>query len=384
MIFAIPLAWLQLQREKIRLIVAVAGISFAVLLIMVQLGFRDALFDSAVTFHNSLNADIVLISPQSDALIATRSFSRRRIYQALGFEGVDSVSPMYLSFALWRNPETRRTRQLMVVGFDPTFEAFTLSAVTENQNKLKIPDMVLFDQASRPEFGPVAAMVNRGETVRTEVGGRRVTVSGLFSLGASFGADGNLFTSDLNFLRLFEERMPGEIDVGLVRVKPGADIEKIIAQMSQTLPADVRVLTKAGFAAVERSYWEDSTSIGFIFGLGAAMGFIVGTVIVYQVLYTDVSDHLPEYATLKAMGYKSTYLYSVVLQESLILSVLGYIPGFIIVWGVYNLIKAATALPVEMTADRALMVFIMTVVMCVASGAIAMRRVQSADPADIF
>jgi putative ABC transport system permease protein len=384
MIFTIPLAWLQLQREKIRLIVAVAGISFAVLLIMVQLGFRDALFDSAVTFHNSLNADIVLISPQSDALIATRSFSRRRIYQALGFEGVDSVSPMYLSFALWRNPETRRTRQLMVVGFDPTFEAFTLSAVTENQNKLKIPDMVLFDQASRPEFGPVAAMVNRGETVRTEVGGRRVTVSGLFSLGASFGADGNLFTSDLNFLRLFEERMPGEIDVGLVRVKPGADIEKIIAQMSQTLPADVRVLTKAGFAAVERSYWEDSTSIGFIFGLGAAMGFIVGTVIVYQVLYTDVSDHLPEYATLKAMGYKSTYLYSVVLQESLILSVLGYIPGFIIVWGVYNLIKAATALPVGMTAERALTVFILTVVMCVASGAIAMRRVQSADPADIF
>jgi putative ABC transport system permease protein len=154
--------------------------------------------------------------------------------------------------------------------------------------------------------------------------------------------------------------------------------------MSQTLPADVRVLTKAGFAAVERSYWEDSTSIGFIFGLGAAMGFIVGTVIVYQVLYTDVSDHLPEYATLKAMGYKSTYLYSVVLQESLILSVLGYIPGFIIVWGVYNLIKAATSLPVGMTAERALTVFILTVIMCVASGAIAMRRVQSADPADIF
>jgi putative ABC transport system permease protein len=384
MIFAIPLAWLQLQREKIRLIVAVAGISFAVLLIMVQLGFRDALFKSAVTFHESLNTDIVLVSPQSDALIATRSFSRRRLYQALGFEGVDSVSPMYLSFALWRNPETRRTRQLMVVGFDPAFEAFILPAVTQNQSKLKIPDTVLFDQASRPEFGPVAAMVNRGETVQTEVGGRRVTVGGLFSLGANFGADGNLFTSDLNFLRLFERRLPGEIDVGLVRVKPGADVAKIIDQMRQTLPADVRILTKDGFAAVERSYWEDSTSIGFIFGLGAAMGFIVGTVIVYQVLYTDVSDHLPEYATLKAMGYKSTYLYSVVLQESLILSVLGYIPGFIIVWGVYNLIKAATSLPVGMSAERALTVFILTVVMCVASGAIAMRRVQSADPADIF
>jgi putative ABC transport system permease protein len=384
MIFAIPLAWLQLKREKIRLLVAVAGISFAVLLIMVQLGFRDALFKSAVTFHESLNTDIVLVSPQSNALIATRSFSRRRLYQALGFEGVDSVSPMYLSFALWRNPETRRTRQLMVVGFDPTFAAFDLPDINQNQEKIKLSDVVLFDQASRPEFGPVAAMFNRGETVTTEVGGRRVSVGGLFSLGASFGADGNIVTSDLNFLRLFKERSPGEIDVGLVKVKPGVDVEKLVAQMREVLPTDVRVLTKAGFAEVERSYWEDSTSIGFIFGLGAMMGFIVGSVIVYQILYTDVSDHLPEYATLKAMGYRSTFLYGVVLQESLILSVLGYIPGFMIVWGLYILIRGATALPTEMTAERAVTVFILTVIMCVASGGIAMRRVQSADPADIF
>jgi putative ABC transport system permease protein len=384
MIFAIPLAWLQLKREKIRLLVAITGISFAVLLIMVQLGFRDALFKSAVTFHESLNTDIVLISPQSDALIATKTFARRRLYQVLGFEGVEAVRPMYINFSFWRNPETRRTRQLMVIGVDPSFDAFSLPDVTRNLDKIKIPDVILFDRASRPEFGPVAEMFDRGETVTTEVGGRRVTVGGTFSMGASFGADGNLITSDLNYLRIFPERSAGEIEIGLVRVKPGVDIEALVQKIQAALPADVRVLTKAGFAGAERSYWESGTSIGFIFGIGAMMGFIVGTVIVYQVLYTDVSDHLPEYATLKAMGYKSTYLYSVVLQEALILSVLGYIPGFIIVWGLYKLIKAATSLPTGMTADRALTVFILTVLMCVVSGAIAMRKVQSADPADIF
>lgn len=383
-ILAIPLAWLQLKREKIRLLVAIAGISFAVLLMMIQMGFRDALFKSSVTFHEVLNTDIVLISPQSDALIAMKSFSRRRLYQALGFEGVESVSPLYVNFAFWRNPETRKTRQLMVVGFDPATQPINLPGVLQNQDRLKLADMVLFDAASRAEFGPIGEMYNRGETVTSEVGGRKVTVNGLFNLGASFAADGNLITSDLNFLRLFSDRPAGLIDIGLIKVKPGTNIPRLMDQMRSAFPGDVRILTKEGFAQSEKKYWENGTAIGFIFGLGTLMGFIVGTVIVYQILYTDVSDHLPEYATLKAMGYKNSYFYGVVLQESLILCLLGYLPGFVIVTFLYMLIQSGTALPIGMTSERATTVFLLTLVMCVSSGAIAMRRVQAADPADIF
>uniref|UniRef100_B8HSS7 DevC protein n=1 Tax=Cyanothece sp. (strain PCC 7425 / ATCC 29141) TaxID=395961 RepID=B8HSS7_CYAP4 len=383
-ILAIPLAWLQLKREKIRLLVAIAGISFAVLLMMIQMGFRDALFKSSVTFHEVLNTDIVLISPQSDALIAMKSFSRRRLYQALGFEGVESVSPLYVNFAFWRNPETRKTRQLMVVGFDPSTQPINLPGVLQKQDRLKLEDVVLFDGASRAEFGPIAEMYNRGETVTSEVGGRKVTVNGLFNLGASFAADGNLITSDLNFLRLFSDRPAGLIDIGLIKVKPGTNIPRLMDQMRSAFPGDVRILTKEGFARSEKKYWENGTAIGFIFGLGTLMGFIVGTVIVYQILYTDVSDHLPEYATLKAMGYKNSYFYGVVLQESLILCLLGYLPGFVIVTFLYMLIQSGTALPIGMTSERAITVFLLTLVMCVSSGAIAMRRVQAADPADIF
>lgn len=438
--FAIPLAWLQLLRERTRLLVALAGIGFAVILMFMQLGFRDALFESAITLHKSLQGDIFLISPQSNALIAMRSFSERRLFQAGGYDGVDYVSPLYLDFRLWKNPQTRRTRGIMVIGTNPDDPVFDLPAYDRDPTtgaiqpvkfqsllqKVKIPDYVLFDKDSRPEFIPIIDPKSNtkvmdwfrdGTMLTTEVGGRRVTVAGLFKMGASFGADGNIITSYLNFIRIFNSRRRGIIDVGLVKLKPGADVQQVLAAMrgevppppknwlgqspkpearlltckdfenisaAGALPNDVCVLSKAEFEEFERSYWQNSTAIGFIFGLGTAMGFVVGSVIVYQILYTDVTDHLPEYATLKAMGYRNLYLTGVVFQEALILAVLGYIPGFVLCLGLYNLTQNATSLPIVMTTERAVLVFILALLMCIISSIIAIRKAQSADPAEIF
>jgi putative ABC transport system permease protein len=384
MIFAVPLAWLQLTREKMRLLVALAGISFAVILMMLQLGFRDALFDASTTMHVNLNTDIVLISPQSTSLIAMKHFARRRLYQTLSIPGVESITPMFLGFGNWINPETRKPRQLLIIAYPPDANVFNLPGIKEYQSRAKEEDVVLFDEASRPEFGPIATWFREGKTVTTEVSGRKVTIGGIFKLGASFGADGNILTSDLNLLRILSSRSLSLIDVGLIKLKPGIDVAQAIQMVRKALPDDVTVMSKSGFADFERSYWQSSTAIGFIFSLGSAMGFIVGIVIVYQILYTDVSDHLAEYATLKAMGYRSYFLISVVFQESLILAALGYLPGFLLSVGLYKLTKDATSLPIGMTLDRGITVFILTVIMCVVSGAIAMRKVQAADPADIF
>lgn len=384
MLLAIPLAWLQLAREKMRLLVALAGIGFAVILMMMQLGFQEALFTAAVNFHVNLDTDIVLINPQTTTLFAIENFSRRRLLQAAGVDGVESVTPLYLDFGIWRNPENRKTRQLMVIGFDPSQKVFTLPGIAEHLNDIKLPDVVLFDENSRPEYGPVAERFKAGEAVTTEVSGRRITVGGLFQLGASFSADGNLVTSDLNLIRMFPTRDLGLIDIGLIKIQPEMNVAAVVKRLQQILPKDVMVLSKQGFVKFERNYWETSTTIGFIFTLGTLMGFIVGMVIVYQILYTDVSDHLAEYATLKAMGYKSRFLYSVVLQEAFILAILGFIPGFAVCLGLYKLVRDGTALPMFMTPDRMLTVFILTLVMCTISGVIAMRRVQAADPADIF
>lgn len=380
----IPLAWLQLSREKIRLLVAIAGIGFADILMFMQLGFRDALFESNVTLHNKLKGDIFLISPQSTATIAMKSFPQRRLYQALGFEGVQSISPLYMDFGLWKNPQTRATRAIMVLGFNPANPVLELPDVNQNLNKIKIENGVLFDDTSRPEYGSIAQLFRQNEEVTTEVEERRIRVVGLFSLGASFAADGNIVTSDLNFLRIFPRRDKRLIDIGVVQLKPGANLQKVLTNMRQELPDDVTIFSKQEFIDFEKHYWQTSTAIGFVFTLGTVMGFVVGTVIVYQILYTDVSDHLPEYATLKAMGYTHRYLLMVVFQEALILAILGYIPGMVIASGLYGLTKAATRLPMMMSLTKTITILILTIIMCCVSGAIAVRKLKAADPADIF
>jgi putative ABC transport system permease protein len=380
----IPLAWLQLTREKTRLAVALAGIAFADILMFMQLGFRDALYYSNVRLHSSLQGDIVLLNRQSNAVLAMKGFSQRRLYKALELPSVQSVHPIYLDYSVWKNPDTGKTRSILVFGINPETNVFNLPGVQENLDKLKLPDTVLFDRSSRQEYGPIAKYFEQGKNVTAEVRRRRVRVGGLFTLGASFGADGNLITSDVNFLRLFLNRQQGLIDIGLIRLKPGYNANTVAQELRNYLPQDINVLTKQEFIDFERNYWASSTAIGFIFTLGTIMGFIVGTVIVYQILYTEVADHLSEYATLKAIGYTHKYLLSVILQEALILAFLGYIPGWAFSLLMYQTARDATLLPVFMSFERAITVLILTFIMCVVSGTIAVRKLRSADPADIF
>ncbi len=380
----IPLSWLQLTREKTRLAVALAGIAFADILMFMQLGFRDALYYSNVRFHTSLQGDIVLINSQSSAVLSMKSFSQRRLYKALDLQTVQSVHPIYLDYTSWKNPITGRPRNILIFGINPETNVLDLSGVQENLDKVKLPDVVLFDRSSRVEYGPITANFEQGKAVTAEVRRRRIQVGGLFTLGASFGADGNLVTSDVNFFRIFNNRQRGLIDIGLIRLKPGANATVAAQNLRSFLPKDINVLTKQEFIDFERNYWASSTAIGFIFTLGTIMGFIVGTVIVYQILYTEVTDHLSEYATLKAIGYTQNYLLIVILQEAFLLAVLGYFPGFAFAMFMYSSAREATLLPVFMSFDRAIMVLILTILMCFISGAIAVRKLNSADPADIF
>jgi putative ABC transport system permease protein len=460
MIFAVPLAWLQLTYEKSRLLVAIAGITFAVVLMFLQLGFRDALFTSAIRLQSNLVGDLVLISPQSTNLVGMRNFSQRRLYQTLGMKGVESVNPMYIGLGAWKVQEdpAGQTRTILVVGANPESKVFKIAGAEANIDLVKTRDVVLFDRASRAEFGPIVSECGVLELktkftadafacnnlVQREVANRTIRIGGLFELGASFAADGAMITSDTNFLRIFDSRRSGLINVGLINLSPDAlpyevmrnyviaqpgedvvlprdhlqpdgkriralfqertdengkvireeDKNKVviskadlrIEDLQKTQDAainDTRILTLQGYIDFEKGYWQKSTAIGFIFSLGTVMGFIVGIVIVYQILYTDVSDHLAEYATLKAMGYSNFYLAQVVIQEAFVLSILGFIPGLGISFGLYNLTKNATLLPLYIW-DKAIPVMLLTIVMCVISGAISLRKVQSADPAEVF
>jgi len=380
----VPLGWRQLRHLPLRMAVAIAGIAFAVLLIVMQLSFRSALFESTLRFHERFQYDIALFSPDSVFIVRPASFSIRRLYQALGFEEVEDISPVYISPAVWKNPWNSERRSINAIGLNPDDDTLNTPGFAEGRPLLPRQDVVLFDSASRPEFGPVGERFPVEGPIVTEINDREMTIVGLFEVGPSFGIDATILTSVDNWLRLFPKNSRDDIHLGLIRLRPGADLLDTRNRLRDYLPKDVLVMTRADFIARETAYWNSATPIGYIFAFGVVMGFVVGGIIVYQILFADVSEHLDEYATLRAIGYGNRFVSGIVLQEAVILAVLGYIPGVAAASWLSGLAANATRLPMHLTTDRALTVFVMTLVMCGLSGMLALRKVRKLDPAEVF
>jgi putative ABC transport system permease protein len=203
-------------------------------------------------------------------------------------------------------------------------------------------------------------------------------------LGGSFASDGNVIVSDNNFFRIFRGRAPEQVDLGVIRLKPGANPLEVQKSLNQRVTPDVYLFTFAEMKQHEFNYWQKNVPIGFIFGFGTIMGLVVGLIIVYQILFTDITAHLNQYATLTAMGYTFRQLLMVVIASSLILAVLGFIPGTLLSWGLYQVAEANIFLPMPMPLSKMISIFSMILVMCVLSGALAMQKLRSADPADMF
>jgi len=379
-----PLGWKQLRHRPLRLLVAVAGISFAVLLIMMQLGFRSALFESTLRFHERFEYDIALFSPDSVFIVRPAAFSIRRLYQALGADTVAEVSPVYIFPAVWKNPWGTDRRAIQSIGLNPEHDQFDTPGFSAARERLRQQDVLLFDAASRPEFGEIRARFEADGPITTEVNNRMVKIVGLVEIGPSFGIDGTVITSVDNWLRLFPDRPREEIQLGLIRLRDGADPVAARDELRELLPKDVLVLTKQDFIDRERAYWNGATPIGFVFAFGAIMGLVVGAIIVYQILFADVSEHLNEYATLRAIGYRNGFVSGIVLQQAAILAVLGFVPGAAASGYLYHVAAGATRLPLHMTVDRSLLVFGIMLAVCALSGILALRKVRKLDPAEVF
>jgi putative ABC transport system permease protein len=382
---AVPYAWLQLSHDKLKLLAAVGGISFAVVLVFMQLGLRTAMFDSAVRLHRAMDYDLIMLSPRTSFLASTKSFPRNRLYQTLGFEGVDSVSPLYVNSSRYYYEGSPGVHQnVLTIGIDPADESIRIPGVRERLAELRLPDRILLDRLSRIEFAPAVRDMERVGTVDLQLNERPVTIVGLFDLGTSFGVDGSVITSDLNFRRIFPNRLPGLIELGLIRLEPGADIALVQEAVRNGIPGDVLVLTLEEYVQKEVAYWNGSTPIGYVFTLGAIIGVLVGLIIVYQILFSDVQTHLSEYATLKAMGYTQGYLRNLVFKEAVILSILGFLPALGMSMLLYQQAEQATQLPLAMTIERGVLVFAVTVLMCGFSGMLAIRKLRGLDPAEVF
>lgn len=386
----VPLAWRNLTHDRRRLLVAVCGIGFAVVLMFMQTGFKNALFDSTVNVLQELNADLVLIAKARYALPANQTFPINRLYQARACEGVEAAYPMYIerARAVWEQPGGRGY-PIRVLACDPANPVLLIPEVSLHAEALKRQGAVLIDVKNKSVYGPPGSSTPWTEWHDVTLAARRIHLAGTFRLGTDFANDGNLFMSAANFAKFFASREPGGdplefVDLGVVQLQDGVDPQQVKQRLAARLPNDVAVFTKAEIIAHERSFWSKSTPVGYIFLLGTVIGFLVGVIICYQIIHADIADHMPEFATLKAMGYRNRYFVGFVLMESVYLSLLSFVPGMLVSYAIYEALARSTGLLMILNVPRAASVLLLTLTMCIASGCLAMRKVVAADPAELF
>jgi putative ABC transport system permease protein len=352
------------------------------------LGFQSGLLRSATTFYQALETDLILINPATVNSGSYQQFPQSLLYQALGIEGVEKTIPLYVTNINAQQLGGVKPTSLRVIGFDPNETILDVPAINDQRDLLKTPNFVLFDELGLSiKTGPVAKQFSKGGPLELILSNfsQSFRVMGLFKLGSTFVADSNLIASQATALELaFPQVNLGEISLGLIRLDSSANVVQIQNYLKSLYGDQLQVLTKEELITQERNYWNNVSSFGVIFGFGTIMGLLVGGVVVYQVLYTDVSDHLKEYATLKAMGFSNQFILLVVIQESILLAVSAFIPATLLSAALYAGLTAVSGIRLEMTADKTLLVGSLTMGLCAVASAIAIRKLQDADPASVF
>jgi putative ABC transport system permease protein len=373
----VPLAWKMLVHKKKRLALSIAGVMFAVLIMFMQLGFFNGFNDSQALLTTKFEGELVMMDVRRAHLSRWTPMQRTRLAQAAAFPEVAEAIPILNGTFNVRNTETGQYRRTYGLAFPPYSVPFDIEGLSELAPLLTRTNTILFDAKAREIYGPMQA----GD--RLDVNGEYFELGGQFGLGANFTNDGTLIMSEATFVSM----TGGNTDTiawGLLRLREGVDVLAFRDRLQEALPIGLSILTPEEMREREIAYTIRKAPVGIIFGVGLVIGFIIGTIICYQILFNEITDHLTQFATLKAMGFSASYLRGVVLQEAALLGVVGFFPGLGGGYFLYWLLEDMTGIVMFQTPERAFFIFVLTVVMCVLAGIIAVKRVVKADPADVF
>jgi putative ABC transport system permease protein len=383
----IPLAWHNLWHQPVRSGVAIVGVTFAAVLMFMQLGFLEAVKASATVIYDVLDFDICLRSRDYARFSDARSFERGRLSEAQAVRGVASSVPLWVGVLSWRNPQTGEPRAILTLGVSPDeadFRDRPLQGLVDET--LKQPQAMLVDTMTRREFGPANGYRFGPDDIgrRVEINDKELEVAGLYRCGSGLNAGGAVIVGHRDFLRVQPHFPPGQVSLGLVRCTAEADVNAVARELRGALPEDVEVLTRNEVLETEIRHWVWQTNYGLIFQSGVLVAVVVGTAIVYQVLASEVTSRMPEYATLKAMGYSNGYLVRIMVEQSLLLAVVAFLCGWAISAILYQITAVGAQIPIRMTWPNLLLVLVLTAALCVVSGIAAIRKAYLADPAELF
>jgi len=374
----LQVAWRVLNHQRGRTALAVGGVFVAIVLIFVELGFFIAVPQGGMLMYDNMRFDLLLCSTRYVFMGQSWQFPQAALATAESVPGVAAATPVYLGDAKWQDPKGGPRVDVTAVGFDPRSRAFAVPGITRQTAVLQRADTLLVDSSTRSIFGPLTT----GRTV--DLNGRKMTIGGEYTLGTGFLGLGVVLVDPTNFFRILSHRSPEEVNLGLITLRAGADPDRVAAALRRALPADMRIFTRAGLTRHEVAYWTTKTATGVIFGSGLVIAFIVGLMILYQTLATQIARQLPQFAMLKAIGYRNRTLGAIVLAEALLIMLVAFLPALGAAFGLYSLIRGETLLPVTLNGAELGGVFAAATAMAVGSALFSLARLRRADPADIF
>ncbi|MGE0719001.1 MAG: FtsX-like permease family protein [Alphaproteobacteria bacterium] len=387
--FALRLAWRQTAGRARRSVAAFVGVAGGLMLVLVQLGFQSALYDSAVRLHQVIDGDLVVLPPEFQALQGPTWLSRSALERAAGHPAVLFVAPLVLTQLTVRNVDNGRFVAILAIGIDPDAPPFPMGMLGTAAADLRLPDRALFDALSQPMYGAVTERLARDGEVELVTANpqrprqRAFIVSGLYRLGATIVFPGGMLVGIDTLLDAIGQSRE-RISLGVVRLVPGADPQAVVRDLRDGLGGEVDVETKAGFALREREFWSKETPIGVLFDMGAVIGFLISAVFVYQVLYQTIDEGLAEYALLKTLGHRTWFFVVVVLATAGLILLAALPPALAAAAAVYWICGEATQLPVELTVTRVVLVTGFGLMVATVSGLLAVRRLERADPAALL
>jgi putative ABC transport system permease protein len=375
---AFAVAWRILTHQKGRTGLAIAGIFVAILLMFVELGFFIAVPQGGMLIYDHMRFDLLVASQKYVFQGESGQFPRAQLDQVRQNAQVAEATALYIGGGKWQDAAGGPRVDISVIGFDPRSGVFAVSDIESRRDELDKPDTVLVDSQTRSIFGPLEA----GRVVLLD--GHRFTIGGTYVLGTGFLGLGVALASEANFFRMFPNRPPDAVNLGFIQLKPGSDPAEVARALRTVLPAETQVMTRDELAAHEVAFWTTKTGTGLIFGSGLIVAFIVGIMILYQTLATQITRQLPQFAMLKAIGHTNRTLDRIVLLQALLVMLIAFVPALLVALCAYSVIRAQTLLPVTMSPTELGGVFVVAVFMSTISAMLSLVRLRRADPADIF